>query len=858
VKKRIVTFLGPLIGIAVFLLILWVLHRELKHFHYRDIVRQLHQLPRPVLLLSLLLTALNYWVMTGYDVLALRYLRRKLSYGRIALASFTSYVFSANVGLSVVGATAVRYRLYSIWGLSALQIGTVVVFSALTTWLGIFSLSGAAFVIEPPPMPGAFQAVFRSARVLGVALLLIVAAYLFLGLVWRRPLKFRNWELRFPSLPIRLAQVCLGSLDWALAAAALYVLLPPTDLPLTRFMAIYLMAQIAAMVSHVPGGLGVFETVFLLLVKDYVSPPLLLGTLVAYRAIYYLLPLCVGALLLGAHDAIRRREAGMRLARGVARWAPQFVPHVFAVIAFLGGVILLFSGAVPAVDERLAWLNRFMPLALLEASHFLGSLAGVGLILIARALQRRVNAAYYVAVGLLAAGIVFSLAKGLDYEEATILVLMLAALIPCRGEFHRRASIFGEPFSFGWIAAIVLALGSTAWLGVFSHRHLEYSNELWWRFSLLEGDAPRFLRATVGAAALALSFAVARLLRPAPPRAQPPASQVMDVISEIVAASPETCSRLALLGDKSFILNDPGTSFIMYGVQGRSWIALGEPVGPEEEWSGLAWRFKETVDEYGGWTVFHTVGRASLPLCVDLGLTLLKIGEDGRVPLAAFSLEGGARKDLRRDHRRVRNEGCSFELVPQPDVPGLLPELKAVSDAWLSAKSAREFGFSLGFFSEPYMQLFPVAVVRKNGKVVAFANVWLGAGKGELSPDLMRYSPDAPGDVMDYLFVELMFWGKEQGYEHFDLGPAPLSGMETRAAAPLWNKLSTFIYRHGEHFYNFHGLRQYKEKFGPVWEPKYLASPGGLALPRILVDLAALISRGPGGAGRGPQGVVPK
>jgi phosphatidylglycerol lysyltransferase len=844
VKKRIVSILGPLLGVAVFLLVLWVLHRELRHFRYRDIVRQLHQLPVRVLLLSLLLTALNYWVMTGYDVLALRYLRQALSYGRIALASFTSYVFSVNVGLSVVGATAVRYRLYSIWGLSALQIGTVVVFSGLTTWLGILTLGGVAFVIEPPSVSGTLQVVFRSARVLGAVFLLIVAAYLSLGLIWRRPIKIRNWELRFPSVAIRLVQVCIGSLDWALAAAALYVLLPPTGLPLTRFTAIYLMAQIAALASHVPGGLGVFETVFLLLVKDSVPPPLILGSLVAYRVIYYLLPLCAGALLLGAHDAFRQREAGIRLAQGVARWAPQFAPHVFAVIAFFGGVLLLFSGAVPAVDYRLAWLDRFMPLAVLEASHFLGSLAGVGLILIARALQRRINAAYYAAVALLAAGIVLSLAKGLDYEEAIILVLMLAALLPCRGEFYRRASIFSERFTFGWVAAIILALGSTAWLGIFSHRHLEYSKELWWRFSLLEGGGPRFLRAMVGAAAVALAFAMARLFRPARPRLEPPGAQVTDVIRAIVEASPKAYARLALLGDKSFVLNDSKTSFIMYGVQGRSWIALGEPVGPEAEWGGLVWRFKEMVDEYGGWTVFHTVGKESLPLYVDLGLTLLKIGEDGRVPLATFSLEGGARKELRRDHRRVRNEGCSFEVVAQPQVPGLLPELRAVSDAWLEAKNARELGFSLGCFSEPYIRLFPVAVVRKNGNIVAFANVWLGAGGEELSPDLMRYSPDAPRDVMDYLFVELMFWGKEHGYHHFDLGAAPLSGIEARAAAPLWNKLSMFIYRHGEHFYNFQGLRQYKEKFVPIWEPKYLASPGGLALPRILVDLAGLITGG--------------
>jgi phosphatidylglycerol lysyltransferase len=104
---------------------------------------------------------------------------------------------------------------------------------------------------------------------------------------------------------------------------------------------------------------------------------------------------------------------------------------------------------------------------------------------------------------------------------------------------------------------------------------------------------------------------------------------------------------------------------------------------------------------------------------------------------------------------------------------------------------------------------------------------------------------------MDYLFIELMLWGKAQGYHWFSLGMTPLAGLEDRALAPLWSRMGAFLFRHGEHFYNFQGLRDYKEKFAPVWQPKYLVSPDGFVLPRILVDLASLIS---GGA----KGVVAK
>jgi phosphatidylglycerol lysyltransferase len=111
----------------------------------------------------------------------------------------------------------------------------------------------------------------------------------------------------------------------------------------------------------------------------------------------------------------------------------------------------------------------------------------------------------------------------------------------------------------------------------------------------------------------------------------------------------------------------------------------------------------------------------------------------------------------------------------------------------------------------------------------------------------MRYEPAAPHGSMEYIFIQLMLWGKAQGYQWFNVGMAPLSGFERRALAPLWSRVGALVYAHAEHFYNFQGLRRYKDKFDPTWTPKYLASPGGLALPRILLNTATLVSRGLGG-----------
>jgi phosphatidylglycerol lysyltransferase len=383
----------------------------------------------------------------------------------------------------------------------------------------------------------------------------------------------------------------------------------------------------------------------------------------------------------------------------------------------------------------------------------------------------------------------------------------------------------------------------SVWLGLFSHKHVEYSNELWWHFSF-SGDAPRFLRASVGVLGVALFFAAAKLLRPAPPEPVLPDTADLEKAHHIIREFPKTFAHLALLGDKALLFSEQGNSFVMYGIEKRSWVALGDPVGPEKELTELVWRFHEMCNRHGGWTVFYQIDRTHLHLYLDLGLTLLKLGEEARVPLEHFSLEGGSRKNLRHICHRMEKEGCVFEVLPSQNISSLLPELKTISDAWLAVKSTREKRFSLGFFDGEYLKRFPAGIVRKEGKIIAFSNIWTGAQKEELSADLMRYLPEAPSGVMDFLFVHLMLWGKQEGYRCFNLGMAPLSGLENRPLAPFWSRMGALIFRYGEHFYNFQGIRDYKEKFDPIWQPKYLASPGGLSLPRILTDITALIAGG--------------
>jgi len=277
---------------------------------------------------------------------------------------------------------------------------------------------------------------------------------------------------------------------------------------------------------------------------------------------------------------------------------------------------------------------------------------------------------------------------------------------------------------------------------------------------------------------------------------------------------------------------------------------MGDPVGTPELRRELAWRFHELADAHRGLTVFYEVGAEDLPVYLDLGLSLRKLGEEARVRLPDFSLGAAPARGCAKRCTGWSARAPVSSLLPAEAVPVLLDDLAVVSDAWLESKSRREKRFSLGCFDRAYLSRTPLAVVRRHGRIVAFANVWAPDAREELSLDLMRYDDDAPSGVMEFLFAELLLWGQKQGYSWFSLGMAPLSGFERHRLAPLWNRLGAFLFRHGENLYNFRGLRAFKEKFDPVWEPRYLASPGGLTLPIVLTQISSLISGGATGVVR--------
>ncbi|MEO7426564.1 MAG: lysylphosphatidylglycerol synthase domain-containing protein, partial [Fibrobacteria bacterium] len=564
-RKAALAKFAPVLALLLFAVALVFVHKELKDVHYHELAAALKDLPMRGLLASGLSVAISYLALTGVDALGLRYAGRTLPYAKTALTSFISFVISNNFGFSAFTGGLVRFRLYSLFGISAAETVKVAGFCVITFWQGVLFLGGLSLIWAPQTLPPLPAGLHVDARVLGGLLLACFGAYLGAAFLLRKPVHIRGIEVVFPKPGLALGQLCVSILDWVGAGAALYFLLPAEmHIGLMAFLAVYIVSQTFGLVSNVPGGAGVFEASMLLLLPQEAPRTGLLAALVAYRILYYLGPLGLAAILFGGFELMQRRSAIRKGYSWIRQIADPVIPLLSGALVFLCGVVLLISGSTRALPQRMEWLNAMLPLGVLEASHFLAGLTGISLLMLARGLQLRLDAAFHITVWMLGAGAVFSLLKGFDFEEALFLGCALLFLLPSRPHFYRRSSIREEPMTPAWIASIALILGAVFWLGLFSYKHVEYRHDLFWDFAL-DANASRFLRSTVGIASFLILYSGWRLFRPT--RAgiadNPPSGKDLDGIQPIVAAAPKAYAHLALLGDKSLLFNASRSAFIM-------------------------------------------------------------------------------------------------------------------------------------------------------------------------------------------------------------------------------------------------------------------------------------------------------
>lgn len=845
ISPAFVEILGKILPIFLLTIAGFALYELLREYTYSEILNQVKKIENKKLVLAIFLCCLNYFILTLYDTLAFQYLGKTISYHKVAFTSLISYAFSQTIGFALLSGGAVRYRFYMLWGIKPTEIAKVILFSGLHFWSGLFLLAGTAALYYPSDFILALNVSRESTFILSLILLAPILAYLLLTL-FKKILVRRFPVFRFlPSFPLAIFALTTASLDWLLASSILYQLLPGRhQISFFHSLSSFLIAQIAGVITHIPGGLGIFETIVLQTLSEPSNRTSILAALIVFRFVYYLIPFVLALLLYTAFEIRKKLSTIWRFEQiflSTKNLVATIVPPCLSFSVFLAGIVLLFSGATPTLQYRLQWIADIVPLAILESSHFANSVTGIFLLIISSAIRRRLDSAYRITCVLLAIGIFTSLAKGFDYEEAIFLSIIFVAVFVSKQYFYRKGLLFSK-LNLKHFFSIAVVIAISIWLGLFSYKHVSYAKELWWEFAL-NSDAPRFLRSSVTASSILLIVALRTfLLRPKKFEANLPSAEKINELIPVIKNSFNSEANLALVGDKFIFQAEKSSSFIMYRISGNTWVSMGDPIGKEEEAEELVWEFKELCDTYSGFCSFYEVSTRYFPIYLDIGLRLHKLGEQAIVMLHKFSIDGAQGKGFRAVLNRFEKENYQFEIHSPDILPEYLPKLKQISDNWLDSKKTKEKGFSIGYYNENYLSYFPFATVKRDNDILAFANIWTSDVKEELSLDLMRYSNNPPNGLMEYLLLNLILWGKNEGYHRFNLGMAPLSGFEPRKTAPVWNKLCTYLYTQGNTFYNFEGLRKFKEKFHPVWEPKYLASPGAIALPQVITNIASLIS----------------
>lgn len=808
-KKKIIEYFKIAAELTIFLVAVFFIHKELKKYSLHDLRSSIEAIPFWAITLIIFFVCLDYLILTCFDILAFKNENYNLPKKNIGFVAFVSFAFANSIGLSGLTASGLRLNLYSILGVPYKTIMNVVIFCYTTFWLGLLWIGGIFLTLLPVSLVDIKLPIkLPIDTTVPIGIILLIGAIIFTGVIVK---KHKNTK------EILINRIIVALADWVSLSFVLYFALPPHNrIDFFHFLAIFIIAQILGFLSNVPGGIGVFDLIFLTLLGGAYSSDKIIGALLVYRIAYFFIPLLVAFTIFTIYHLFIRKDNTK--ITGIENIIFSQFPNFLSVIISLSGIILIFSGFFPFKSDLITKIEVIFPFLSLKTSHFIGAAIGTTLLFLAYYIQNRFELAYFLSIIFLGCSVALSIVKEFHLFFIAFLTLTFIGTIPTKKYFYRKSGFLSEKPSIKKILTIGLIILIGIYLGIF------------FAFAILA----------------ILNVIVAKKNYKEEPNIEPSEIENSPTDTDLkncINLSSTTDAYLALLGDKEIMFDDSKNSFIMFGKSGHSFVAMGDPIGDEKTFGSCIWKFYNHCKTNKKETVFYEINKNYLNYYLDVGLSFLKIGEFAQVHLENFTLDGSDAKPLRHAFNRVEKEGYVFEVIPVEKVPEILDDLESISNEWLQDKNAKEKGFSLGKFTKKYLLNFPVGVIKKDNKILAFGNLLETSNKEEISLDLMRYRNDAVHGTMDYFFICVMNYGKENGFKKFNLGMAPLAGIEDNTAS-FWNKIERAIFSHGEHFYNFKGLRSFKDKFNPQWEPRYIAYSGPFNLPNILKDVTLLISGG--------------
>jgi phosphatidylglycerol lysyltransferase len=846
--KRILRFGKIAFPVLVLLLVAIQAKKDLSSLSLGAAVHAIKQIPTGGFFLAAAAGALAVSTMFFYDFFMLRSMQATIPMSKAFRVAWIANSFNGIFGFGGLVGAGVRAALYRPYvadnGKLVKNIAWMTTsFIMGLSFLSLFGLIGVintAFVLEEKPWLWPALIFFA----------LLVPLY-----IGTSKLNFKKGKVNTDQSGPTVLYSIVSLVEWLAAGIVIFVILSllgvKTDF--RNVLGVYVISAIVGSISLVPGGLGSFDLIFLIGMKQYgISAETILSAILLYRLVYYIFPFGLGL----AFAAFEMTGVALKKIENIPFFAPALettgviwaLQRIFfarlsswalAVLTALIGTIMILSVLFPTDFDRAHALRILIPKQLVQVSFSLSLSFGVLLILLSKGIYHRSRQSYYMTVVSFIGGAVFNTLKGIDVEESLLLLVMLFVFYALRKRFTRERTdrTFTDIAKTAVILFIILYAYNFfgTWLSeaksILKPHYVVRTAEQVHRSTLLTACfTPLFL--LIGA----ILFNRSRTKVPG----QPASFSGLQVFLEKYGG--HVLSHLGFLGDKQFFFSSDGEALIQFARSGNRLVVLGDPSGNSSSFFKVLTEFLHEADKYGYICIFYQIESKWMGLYHDFGYNFFKLGEEAIVDLNTFTLSGKKRAGLRATKHKFEREGYSFSIYQNPISDEVYEQLKQVSDAWLNGK--KEKSFSLGFFDRNYIDRAPVAVLKnREGHIVAFTTLMPVYQPNVISVDLMRYLPGSPSGIMDAMFLHLFEWAKENGYEHFNMGMAPLSNVGISPHSFWSERIAAVIFNNVRYMYSFSGLRKFKEKYKPVWIGKYLAYRKNHSLPGTMLVVTRLIGK---------------
>ncbi|MGG4017972.1 bifunctional lysylphosphatidylglycerol flippase/synthetase MprF [Priestia megaterium] len=822
--------------------------KELATLSIRNAVHVIKNIPTGGFFLAITVSILAVSMMFFYDFLMIRSMKIDITIRKIFRVSWIANSFNGIFGFGGLVGAGLRVMLYRsyvqdngklvkniAWMTTAFITGL-----SFLSFLGLIGVLNIGFLLQEKPWLWPALLIFA----------FLVPVYIGISKVKRKKEKDREGKA---STAVLYSLVSL--VEWLSASIVMYVivLLLGIEMSFRQTLGVYVISAIAGSISLVPGGLGSFDLIFLMGLKQYgISAETILSVLLLYRLVYTLFPFGIG-LAFAAFEmtglTLKKIEDRPFIAptletTGVLwalrrRFFSTLSSWSLATLTALTGCIIILSVLLPTAANRAHELRILVPKQLIQISFGLSLSFGVLLILLTKGVYHQTKRSYYMICFVLIGGAVFNALKGIDLEETFLLLIILAVFYALRTRFVKeRIELTLVDVGKAIVALLVIlyvydSLGT--WISeitnTFEPHYVVRTTDQVHRSTLLTAIVvPVFLLGGL------LSFKRSRTKMVG----QPASSVSLQNFLEKYGGN--VLSHLGFLGDKRFFFSSDGQALIQFTRSGDRLVVLGDPSGNSLSFSKAVAEFLHEADQFGYTCIFYQIESKWMGLYHDFGYNFFKLGEEAIVDVNTFTLSGKKRASLRATVNKFKREGYVFSVIPPPFTNELYTQLKGVSDAWLNGK--KEKGFSLGYFNLDYINRAPVAILAdKDGYIVAFYTLMPVYQPNEISIDLMRYIPNAPSGVMDAMLIHLLEWAKQEGYLYLNIGMAPLSNVGISPHSFWYERVAAAIFNNVRYMYSFNGLRFFKDKYKPVWNGKYLAYRKTRSLPSTMLVVTRLIGK---------------